>query len=116
MSEHGEVVAGDQGANDTFAEPSVPRLIGRPRNPPPRPHGLAVVAQFVGRVRLLSNPLPLLARPISTIDPASRTPAVGAINKASVRLNIVAAAPIPSASETIDVRVNTGLRPSKRTE
>ena len=43
---------------------------------------------------MLSNPLPLLARPISTIDPASRTPAVGANNKASVRLNIVAAAPI----------------------
>ncbi len=53
---------------------------------------------------------------MSTTDPAFRTPTVGANNKASVRLNIVAAAPMPSASETIDVRVKTGLRPSSRTE
>ena len=64
---------------------------------------------------MLSNPLPLSARPMSTTLDASRTPAVGSNNKASVRLKMVAAAPMPSASEMIDVRVKIGLRPSRRT-
>ena len=38
---------------------------------------------------MLSNPLPSLARPISTTSDALRTPTVGSNSKASVRLKIV---------------------------
>ena len=53
--------------------------------------------------------------PMSTTLDGSLTPTVGSNSNASVRVNMVAAAPMPSASETIEVRVNTGLRPSSRT-
>lgn len=65
---------------------------------------------------MLSNPLPRLARPMSTNSEAFLTPIVGSNSNASVRLKMAAAAPMPSASETMDVSVNTGRRPSNRTE
>jgi hypothetical protein len=52
---------------------------------------------------------------MSTTSDALRTPALGSKSSASVRLKIVAAAPIPIARDAIDVTVNTGLRPRRRT-
>jgi hypothetical protein len=53
---------------------------------------------------------------MSIREPESLTPVVGANSSASVKLKIVAAAPMPSARDSTDVIAKTGLRPRRRTE
>ncbi len=98
-------------------EPATVRLIGRPpKSTAAMP--LKVVACWrryskAGWV-MLSKPLPLVPRPMSTTRPGSATPADGA-SSASAMLKIVLLAASPAASDTTAVTTKIGLRPSSRT-